>query len=148
MIFDAKISPTLPAVDLERGKKFYHDLLGLKVAFEDPSGIMFEARHGSQLYLYKRGPTKADHTVVSFEVDHIESEVDGLRRKGVKFEEYDIPEMNLKTVDGIATFPVPPGGQYETKSAWFKDPEGNILALTQMVKVGRRAPREAVGAQR
>ena len=148
MISNSKISPTLPVVDLERAKKFYRDNLGLKIVFEDPSGIMFESSDHSQLYLYQRGPTKADHTVLSFEVEHIESEVNELRRKGIKFEDYDMPEMHLKTVNGIATFPVMPGGKYETKSAWFKDTEGNILALTQMVKVGSKERGEPVGSRR
>jgi predicted enzyme related to lactoylglutathione lyase len=131
MISNSKVMPTLPVVDLERAKKFYRDTLGLKISGEDQAGVLFEGG-GSNLYLYKRAPTKADHTVASFEVDDVRKEVDGLRRKGVKFEEYDIPEMGLKTVDGIATMR---SDQYETLSAWFKDTEGNILALVNMTPV-------------
>ena len=133
MVANSKIVATLPVVDKNRAKRFYHETLGLKINMEDPQGVMLESRDGSGVYLYQRGPTKADHTVLSFGVDDIDSEVRELRRKGIKFEQYDIPEMNLKTIDGIATFP---GEEYETKSAWFKDTEGNILSLTQMKKVG------------
>jgi len=148
MIANAKISPTLPVVDLKRARKFYHETLGLKITMEDPMGVMFEAGEGSGLYIYQRGPTKADHTVASFRVEKIEREVDGLRRKGIKFEEYDIPSMHLKTVSGIATWT---GEEYETKSAWFKDTEGNVLGLVQMEKVGQkpgRGERELAGSRR
>jgi predicted enzyme related to lactoylglutathione lyase len=122
---EAPVAATLPAVDIKRAKKFYRDVLGLKVVMEDPGGIMFGAGEGTMLYVYQRGPTKADQTVASFKVENIEAHVKELRAKGVKFEEYDIPAMGIKTVGGIAAMG-------KTKSAWFKDTEGNILALDQM----------------
>jgi predicted enzyme related to lactoylglutathione lyase len=142
MVSNSRISPTLPVVDLERAKKFYHETLGLKINLEDQSGVMFESGDGSLLYIYQRGPTKADHTVASFKVDDIESEVRDLRGRGIKFEEYDIPSMGLKTINGISTWT---SEEYEAKSAWFKDTEGNILGLVQMVKVGTRHEPAKVG---
>ncbi|XUX00513.1 MAG: VOC family protein [Dehalogenimonas sp.] len=123
----------LPAVDIKRARKFYEEKLGLKVMMEDPSlGIMLMAGEGSMIYLYQRGPTKADHTVLEFKVDDIDTEMRDLRGKGVKFEEYDIPSMGIKTVNGVATM----GSDMDMeKAAWFKDSEGNILALGQMSKV-------------
>jgi predicted enzyme related to lactoylglutathione lyase len=115
-------------VDLKRARKFYEETLGLKVVMEDPSpGIMLQCGKGTMLYLYQRGATRADHTVASFAVDGIEAEVRELKLKGVKFEEYDIPAMKLKTVNSIATVGT-------MKSAWFKDTEGNILSVSQMPK--------------
>ena len=126
MLTNAMVAPTLPAVDLKRARKFYEEKLGLKVVMEDPSpGIMLRCGKGTMLYIYQRGATKADHTVASFAVDDVEAEINDLKRKGVKFEEYDIPSMGIKTVNGIATMG-------KMKSAWFKDTEGNILSLTQM----------------
>ena len=123
-----KITPTLPVVDIKRAKKFYGDILGCKITMEDPGpGAMLRCGDG-ELYLYQRGPSKADHTVASIAVDHIETEVKDLRRKGVKFEEYDIPSMGLKTVDGIATMG-------DMRGAWFKDSEGNVLSLVEMIRV-------------
>ena len=128
MLANAMVAPTLPAVDLKRARKFYEEKLGLKVVKEDPSpGLMLQCGRGTMLYIYQRGATKADHTVASFAVDDVEAEVKELKRKGVKFEEYDIPSMGIKTVNGIATA----GG---FKEAWFKDSEGNILAISQMPK--------------
>ncbi len=148
MLSESRIAPTLPVVDLKRARKFYQETLGLKINMEDPQGLMFESGDGSLLYLYQRGPTKADHTVVSFNVKDVESEVKELRRKGIKFEEYDIPEMQLKTINGIATWT---GEEWITKGAWFKDTEGNILSVVQMDKVShpaRHVERERVGARR
>ena len=126
MLSKAIVSPTLPAVDIKRARKFYEGTLGLKVVKEDPSpGITVEAGKGSRIYIYQRGATKADHTVAGFIVDDVEAEVKALKAKGVKFEEYNIPAMGIKTVNSIATM-----GDY--KGAWFKDSEGNILAISNM----------------
>jgi hypothetical protein len=86
-------------------------------------GLIFQAGSKTKLYLYQRPKTKADHTVASFEVDDVETEVQNLKSKGVKFEEYDSP--GIKTVNGIHY-------SEHYKSAWFKDTEGNILAINQM----------------
>jgi predicted enzyme related to lactoylglutathione lyase len=126
MLSKAPVSTTLPAVDLKRARKFYEEKLGLKVIKEDPSpGITFEAGKGTQIYIYQRGVTKADHTVAEFKVSDVEAEVKALKAKGVKFEEYDIPAMGIKTVNGIAKMDGYVG-------AWFKDSEGNILGISNM----------------
>ena len=126
MLNKAMVTPTLPAVNLKRARKFYEEKLGLKVTMEDPSpGIMLQCGKGTMMYVYQRAATKADHTVASFAVDNIDAEVKDLKGKGIKFEEYDMP--GIKTVDSVATF----GGM---KSAWFKDTEGNILSVAQLPK--------------
>jgi len=129
MLASADVYPTLPVVDIKRAKQFYKEKLGLKVIMEDASpGVAFQVGRCSMLYLYQRGHTKADHTVASFRVDDLEAEVRALKDKGVKFEEYDIPQMGIKTKEGIATM-------NGSKAAWFKDTEGNILGLMQMAMV-------------
>jgi predicted enzyme related to lactoylglutathione lyase len=126
MLNNAMVAPTLPAMDLKRARKFYEEKLGLKVVMEDPSpGIMLQCGQGTMMYVYQRAATKADHTVASFKVDDIEAEVKELKSKGIKFEEYNIPKMGIKTVNGIANMG-------NMKAAWFKDTEGNILSLNQM----------------
>ena len=126
MLDKTMVTPTLPAVDLKRARKFYEEKLGLKVVMEDPSpGIMLQCGKGTMMYVYQRAATKADHTVASFAVDNIDAEVKELKGKGIKFEEYDMP--GIKTVDSVATI----GGM---KSAWFKDTEGNILSVAQLPK--------------
>ena len=128
MLSSASVAPTLPVVDIKRARKFYEEKLGLKVLQEDDSpGLMLQCGKGTTIYLYQRTATKADHTVASFEVENIEAEVSALKKKGVKFEEYDMPDMGIKTVNGVAAM----NGE---KAAWFKDTEGNILALGQWTK--------------
>lgn len=126
MLTNVPVRSTLPVVDLNRAKKFYEEKLGLKVVGEDPSpGAVLQAGGGTQLYIYQRAATKADHTAASFSVKDVEAEVKELKAKGVVFEEVEIPGMGVKTVDGVATFG-------ELKAAWFKDTEGNILGISNM----------------
>ena len=122
------IHPTLPVVDLARAKNFYVGTLGLMVIREDPSpGALLQAEEGTTLYIYQRAASKADHTVAGFKVNDVEATVKELKAKGVVFEETDVP--GLKTVDGIATMTTSEG---VFKGAWFKDTEGNILAVGNM----------------
>ena len=128
MLANAKVHPTLPVVDLERAKSFYVGKLGLKVMWEHAMmGAMLEAGEGSVLYIYPRGATKADNTAASFIVKDVESTVMELRAKGIVFDDVELPGIQM--VDQIATMELPSGTM---KSAWFKDTEGNILAVTQM----------------
>jgi predicted enzyme related to lactoylglutathione lyase len=129
MLANSPIRPTIPVVDLDRAKRFYETTLGLKTVpanNDNTSGIaIFECGDGTRVELYQRGPSKADHTIATFEVSDIEEEVNMLKGKGVNFEEYDMPE--IKTQNGIAT-------QGSVKAAWFKDSEGNILCIHQIIK--------------
>jgi predicted enzyme related to lactoylglutathione lyase len=118
-----KIVTVLPAVDMNRAKKFYTEKLGLKIETERPAGVMLAGGSGTHLFLYEHSATKADHTAVMFWVDDIEAEVVALKQKGIVFEEYDMP--GLKTENGIATIG-------RDRSAWFKDSEGNIIAISQI----------------
>jgi hypothetical protein len=89
---------------------------------------MFEAGGGTMIMVYENPGLKApENTVLGFGVqgDQFEAVMGDLRSRGVTFEEYDLPEMGLKTVNGVAEM----AGM---KSAWFKDSEGNILNLVQM----------------
>lgn len=123
MLKDRDPATMIPAKDLERTRRFYEDVLGFPVAQENPGGITYQSG-GGQFNLY---PTEfagtAQHTLIGWEVDDIDSTVDDLAARGVRFEQYDFP--GLKTdAKGIADFG-------EEKGAWFKDPEGNILSLWQ-----------------
>ena len=126
MLASSPVAVTLPAVDIDRAKKFYTEVLGLKlIDLEEYQGIaMFEAGKGTQIVFYEREGTKAEHTAATFAVEDIEAVVDGLTRKGVVFEQYDMDE--LKTDErGIATIET-------AKAAWFIDTEGNIIAIMSM----------------
>jgi catechol 2,3-dioxygenase-like lactoylglutathione lyase family enzyme len=123
MLTESAVAPTLPVVDLGRARGFYESVLGLKVNRATDEDVMYDCGDGTMLFLYKRPETSTEHTEASFKVDDIEKEVEELRGKGVVFEDFDMP--GLKTENGIAAI----SGM---RSAWFKDPDGNILALAQM----------------
>lgn len=126
MLKNSQVVAVLPAADIENTKKFYMEKLNLQAVDVATPGkdIFFKAGKGTYLYLYEReAGSKAEHTVATFVVDDIEEAVEELHEKGVAFEQYDMP--GLKTDErGIAKLDV-------AKGAWFKDPEGNIIAITE-----------------
>jgi hypothetical protein len=80
------------------------------------------------------GAPSGDHTQIGWEVDDLEATVAELRRRGVAFEEYDLP--GFKTVSGIAEVAgnYPSRGGVGEKAAWFRDSEGNLLGLGQAIR--------------
>ena len=113
----------LPAKDVARARKFYEDKLGFKPGRELAGGVTYTFGERTACFLYptpNAGTSKASQAF--WQVDDVEREVAELRKRGVRFEEYDMPGM--KSVNGIVTA----GG---AKAAWFKDSEGNTLALVQ-----------------
>ena len=121
MLSNAPVTTMLPVKDLNRARAFYEGKLGLKPVGLRPDGKFTYDCGGATLALIpKEGGTKADHTAVSFRVPDIAASIAELERAGVRFEDYDFP--GLKTENGMATM-----GAYH--GAWFKDSEGNILAI-------------------
>jgi catechol 2,3-dioxygenase-like lactoylglutathione lyase family enzyme len=125
MLGNARVSVTLPVVNLERAGKFYKEKLGLKLADnQQPGGLSFVCGGGTYLMLYQRStPSKADNTACAFEVDNVEREVDALSQMGVVFEQYDMPGLKTNK-KGIAIMEPQPG-----HAAWFKDLDGNIIGI-------------------
>lgn len=123
MLRNAKVHPTISVVDLEKSKNFYSKILGLKeLPWEIENHVQYEAGSGTLLTIYLRAdPPKAENTTASFQVDDVESVVNELKKKEVQFEEYDFP--GLKTINSVAAMG-------DKKGAWFKDPSGNILAIS------------------
>lgn len=120
MLGKFQVVATIPVTDLPRAKAFYADVLGLRATVETPFSVRFACGGGSELSIFKRAPSKADHTVAHFEVDDIEACVAGLSARGVKFLEYETP----KTVNFIAEIG-------PARGAWLQDPDGNIVGLRQ-----------------
>jgi catechol 2,3-dioxygenase-like lactoylglutathione lyase family enzyme len=113
----------LPATDLERAKRFYTDKLGLTPESDGPDGLFYRCGGGTRFLVFPSGGTASGtHTQMTWNTTGIEAAVAELKARGVDFEEYDTPEV--KTINGVATL-----GQ--SKGAWFKDSEGNMLALGQ-----------------
>lgn len=123
MLMQAALYPTIPAQDISRARRFYEGRLGLVPLREIAEGVLYQLDSGAQVYLYpSQWAGTAGHTLASFMVADIHATVAQLRANGVRFEEYDMP--GLRTVDGIAEM----DGEL---AAWFKDTEGNILAVGQ-----------------
>jgi catechol 2,3-dioxygenase-like lactoylglutathione lyase family enzyme len=113
----------IPVTDVARARRFYEEKLGFTPGREVAGGVSYEFAGGTACFLYptpNAGTSRASQAF--WTVDDVEREVAELKARGVTFEEYDMP--GLKTTNGIATA----GG---AKSAWFKDTEGNIMALIQ-----------------
>ena len=123
MLQNSPMYAYIPARNVSRARKFYEDKIGLKPKQEIAGGVVYEFGKGTACFLYpteNAGTSKASQAF--WQVEDIEREVAELKKRGVKFEEYDLPEM--KTRNSIFT-----GGG--AKAAWFKDSEGNILAVIQ-----------------
>ncbi len=120
-----RVSAVLCSGELGQSRKFYEQVVGLTLSADTiPNHLLFECGDGTTLLVYGRpAPNKADHTQVRFWSDDVERDVRELESRGAVFEDYDFP--TLKTVDHVAAT------SGIGKSAWFKDPDGNTLALFQ-----------------
>lgn len=108
----------------EEAKSFYGGKLGFKFLHDDGFALVFDA-HGLMIRAAKMQTfTPAQFTVLGWQVSDISSTVSELSAAGVKFERYDFMKPDAQ---GICTFPT------GDKVAWFKDPDGNVLSLSQHV---------------
>ena len=122
MLRNAPIRAYIPASNIIRARKFYEEIVGLQPKEEYAGGVVYECG-GAGVFMYptaNAGTSKASQAF--WQVNDVEAEVAELKARGVKFEEYDMPGMTMK--NSIMTA----GG---AKTAWFKDSEGNILAVSQ-----------------
>ena len=121
MLADKDAIATIAVKDLKAAKKFYGDTLGLKpTPVPEPEVLNYKSGNSTVL-VYKSqfaGSNKA--TAVTWIVDDVEGTVRDLKAKGISFEHYDFPGMTRKGDVHIAG---------KSKAAWFKDPDGNILAV-------------------
>lgn len=113
---------TLPVTDLERSRAFYGETLGLTFLWDNPASVRFGCGEETQLSIFRRGPSTADHTLAHFEVGDIEATVRDLEERGVAFIDYT--DGPLQTTGHIAQLG-------PARSAWFRDPDGNVLGLRQ-----------------
>ena len=112
-----------PASDMARARQFYEDKLGLVPQQEVNGGVVYAFGGGTAAFLYptpNAGTSKASQAFWS--VADVDAEIAALKQRGVVFEHYDMP--GERSPQGAITA----GG---AKATWFKDSEGNILALIQ-----------------
>jgi len=115
----------IPAKDVARARRFYEDKLGFRPNEEVAGGVAYEFGNGTSCFLYptpNAGTSKASQAF--WQVDDIEREVADLKSRGVEFENYDMPGQ--RSPSGVITAD-------GARAAWFKDTEGNILAIIQSV---------------
>lgn len=125
MLQNAPIIPYIPVSDVPRARKFYEEKLGLNPKQKYAGGVVYECGKGSSVFMYpSAGAGTSSASAAFWSVNDVAAEVADLKARGVIFEEYDTP--GFKTVNSIAT-----GGG--AKTAWFKDSEGNILAISQRI---------------
>jgi catechol 2,3-dioxygenase-like lactoylglutathione lyase family enzyme len=121
MLGKADATPMIAVKDLDRARRFYEETLGLDTK-EAMAGEALEVRSGDTLINVYRSEFAGTNqaTALTFDVDDIESEVRELKERGVFFQHYDLPGLeqrgDLYVGEGM-------------KTAWFKDPDGNILSL-------------------
>jgi predicted enzyme related to lactoylglutathione lyase len=123
MLQNAPFFAYLPAKDVPRARKFYEQKLGFKAGRELAGGVTYEFANGTACFLYPTPNAGTSHASQAFwQVKDIEREVAELKSHGVQLEDYDMP--GEKSPSGV----IKAGG---AKAAWFKDTEGNILALIE-----------------
>ena len=125
MVADRKVSAVLCSADLARSQEFYEQMVGLKLSPETiKNHLLFDCGDGTTLLVYGRPtPNQADHTQVRFWSSNAEAECSRMAARGVVFEDYDFPA--LKTVAVVCD------NSRHREVDWFRDPDGNTLALFQ-----------------
>jgi catechol 2,3-dioxygenase-like lactoylglutathione lyase family enzyme len=123
MLTHSKLHPVLAAVDIDRARQWYAEKLGLNPIRDNQGELIYEI-DGARFMIYETPSAgTARNTVAGWDVDDLDAVMVDLRGRGVVFEEYNYPDF--KTVNGILDFG-------DSRGAWFKDSEGNILALNQL----------------
>jgi catechol 2,3-dioxygenase-like lactoylglutathione lyase family enzyme len=123
MLGSINIVAFVPTTDAARARAFYEGVLGLRFVKDDGFALVLDA-HGIMVRVAKVPPpfTPPQFTILGWQVSEIEKIVAGLQKKGVHFERYGFFEQ-----DKLGIWTTPTG----EKVAWFKDPEGNILSVSQ-----------------
>lgn len=123
MLGSNEVCATLAVKDLGAAKKFYGEVLGLEASKESPGGVFYKSGKGGVFVYPSQYAGTNQATAAAWDVDDIENVVADLAAKGVKFEHYeDMPETKLEGDIHVMG---------ETKMAWLKDPDGNILNLVK-----------------
>lgn len=123
MLGDTRVFSSFSVDDLVRAKEFYGETLGLDVT-ESDGFLTLRSPAGATVLVYpKRNHEPATFTVLNFPVDDVDSAVDELVRRGVRFETYSQPPEIATDDRGIS--------RNGPTIAWFRDPAGNILSVLE-----------------
>src|SRR4051812_8394887 len=128
MLKHARIEARIPTQDLARARRWYSEKLGLEAVEERPGGLRYEGAEGVFCLFSSAGASDGSFTQMGFYVDNIEAAVAELRARGVVFEEYEGAVNGIMDVEGN----YPSKGRGE-RAAWFRDSEGNMLGIAEVV---------------
>jgi catechol 2,3-dioxygenase-like lactoylglutathione lyase family enzyme len=118
------MTAVLPASDIDRARRFYEEKLGLTPVMDVPEEGLFYRVGDSAFTVYPaQGPASGQHTQAALVVDDLRAAMSDLKSRGVMFEDYDLPTAH--TERGVLE-------EQEGRGAFFKDSEGNIIALIQV----------------
>ncbi|MFI6367781.1 VOC family protein [Nocardia sp. NPDC050630] len=128
MLSNAHIEARIPTQDLARARRWYAEKLGLEPVEEREGGLRYEGASGVFCLFASAGASDGSFTQLGFYVDDIEATVASLRARGVVFEEYDGTVNGIMDIEGN----YPSKGRAE-RGAWFRDSEGNMLGIGQVI---------------
>ncbi|MGA6167851.1 VOC family protein [Amycolatopsis magusensis] len=128
MLTGSRIEARIPAQDLGRARRWYAEKLGLEPAEEREGGLRYVGASGVFCLFASAGASNGSFTQMSFYVDDLEATVAELRTRGVEFEDYEGAVNGIMEIDGN----YPSKGRGE-RAAWFRDSEGNMLGIGQVV---------------
>ena len=127
MLTNAKPVILIPTVKKDEAKEFYEAVLELTFRSDDGFALVFDTGGNMLRITPVKEFTPHEFSILGWEVDDISASATGLVSRGVKFEIYDFPWM---TQDEQGVWAAPD----RTKVAWFKDPDGNLLSISQHAK--------------
>ncbi len=122
MLSDKNLKAFVPTTNSKLAKAFYEGILGLTLLSEDNYALEFDANGTLLRVTIVNEFTAQSFTILGWNVSDIHEVVKSLSKKGVEFNKYEFLEQDNS---GVWTSP---GG---SKVAWFKDPDGNVLSLTE-----------------
>ncbi|MET0286130.1 MAG: VOC family protein [Polyangiales bacterium] len=121
MLTERRLMAFVATQDADRAKRFYRDLLGLRLVSDEPYALVFDA-HGTMLRIQKAGPfTPHPFTALGWEVPDLRAELRALAAHGIEPKRYPHLEADELGVWDAG----------EAEIGWFQDPDGNLLSLTQ-----------------
>jgi catechol 2,3-dioxygenase-like lactoylglutathione lyase family enzyme len=126
MVANADLIAFIPTRNFKQSRNFYEQTLGLKFISEDPFALVFDA-NGVMLRIANVSNVQdfrpQPFTVLGWRVSSVENTVRELGNKGVRFERFPGMQQN-----DLGIWRSPSGAQI----AWFKDPDGNMLSVTEI----------------
>ncbi len=128
MLGQAIVEARIPTQDLARAREWYAAKLGLEPVEQRPGGLRYEGSAGVFCLFVSAGRSDGSFTQMGFYVEDIEATVADLKDRGVVFEEYPGCVDSIMDVEG--NYPSKGSGE---RAAWFRDSEGNMLGVAQVI---------------